>query len=72
VEKIISPNFQGMFWYLLTENCHISYSETALAHECNVSSLFRHIRSNRFETKIEVLKREKEEQKDTDEAMYSE
>jgi hypothetical protein len=60
-----------MFCHLLTATRHISCSETALDHHCNDSLLLRHIRSNRFETKIKVLKRKKEEQKGTDEAWYS-
>jgi len=72
VGKINSPYFQGIFWHLLTATRHISSSDTALAHHCNVTLLLRHIRSNRFETEIKVLKRKKEEQKDTDEARYSE
>jgi hypothetical protein len=71
-EKVISPNFQGMFWHLLTATRDIFCSDTALAHDCNISLLLRQIRSNRFDTKIKLLKREKEEQKDTDEARYSE
>jgi len=72
VENTIIPNFQRMFWHLLTATCHISCSDTALAHHCNVSSLLRNIHINCFETKIKVLKREKKEQKDIDEARYSE
>jgi hypothetical protein len=72
VGKIISPNFQGMFCHLLTATLHISCSHTALAHHRNVTLLLRNITSNRFETEIKVLKREKEEQKDTDEARYLE
>jgi hypothetical protein len=72
VGKIKCPNFQGIFWHLLTATRHISCSDTALAHHSNVTLLLRHIRNNRFETEIKVLKREKEEQKDTDKARYSE
>ena len=55
MEKIISPDFQGMFWYLLTATRHVSCLETAFANDCNVSLLLRHIRSNRFEINIKVF-----------------